>query len=426
MKKRLRPLPNGWRWVTTKDVLAPNSKTAIRMGPFGSQLTIDELVEDGVFVIGIEHVLNKQFTDSGFHFINEEKFERLKGFQVQPGDVLMTMMGTMARTVVFPEGARKAIISSHLLKMTLCKDILPEYVALVLSQLSPVYRQVLRDSQGAIMGGLNTEIVKNLLFPLPPTYADQKRVVGLINKQLEEASRLRKAAERQKEAVMALQSARLREIFPRKEKMALPKGWEWKNLSTVCSFNPSKTGKRTTNDIEPTSFIPMEAVNATLGIVTNIYERPYREVSKGYTYFEDDDVLFAKITPCMQNGKICIARNLRNGFGFGTTEFHVLRPKEDQVLPDWVYYFLRTAEFRKRAEDHFTGSAGQQRVPIDFMEESLIPVPPTTDEQKSIINKLREELAATEMIAISADKELSAVEALPSAILREEFCFEKN
>jgi len=128
----------------------------------------------------------------------------------------------------------------------------------------------------------------------------------------------------------------------------------------------------------------------------------------------------------MQNGKICIARNLRNGFGFGTTEFHVLRPKEDQVLPDWVYYFLRTAEFRKRAEDHFTGSAGQQRVPIDFMEESLIPVPPTTDEQKSIINKLREELAATEMIAISADKELSAVEALPSAILREEFCFEKN
>ena len=85
-------------------------------------------------------------------------------------------------------------------------------------------------------------------------------------------------------------------------------------------------------------------------------------MKRGYTSFAEDDVLFAKITPCMENGKAAIARGLASRQGFGSTEFHVLRAKES-VLPEWLYYFVRQERFRREARRSFTGTAGQQRVP---------------------------------------------------------------
>jgi type I restriction enzyme S subunit len=211
-----RKLPKGWKWVKTVDVLDNSLKSPIRMGPFGSQLTKDELVDDGVFVLGIEHVLNKRFDDSGYKFINNEKFQQLKGFQIRPGDVLMTMMGTIGRTAVVPEGVRPTIISSHLLKMTVRKDVYPDFIAWVLSNLSPVYRQVHAESQGAIMQGLNTGIIKKLGFPFPSNFDEQVAIVRTLERKMANAQRIRQAALRQKEAAEALQGAILRDEFEAK------------------------------------------------------------------------------------------------------------------------------------------------------------------------------------------------------------------
>ena len=105
----------------------------------------------------------------------------------------------------------------------------------------------------------------------------------------------------------------------------------------------------------------MAAVDERLGEITGQHDRPYAEVSKGYSSFENGDVLFAKITPCMENGKIAVARDLTNGIGRGSTEFFVLRPS-GAVLRDYLYHYLRQPLFRASAERHFTGTAGQQRV----------------------------------------------------------------
>jgi type I restriction enzyme S subunit len=105
-------------------------------------------------------------------------------------------------------------------------------------------------------------------------------------------------------------------------------------------------------------------------------------LSKDKTSFQNGDVLFAKITPCMENGKCAIARELINGIGFGSTEFHVIRAR-NKIIPEWVYYYLRQANLRKEAERNMTGSAGQRRVPTKFIEEVFIPLPPL-DEQKRI------------------------------------------
>jgi type I restriction enzyme S subunit len=206
-------LPQGWKWAKTVDVLDNSLKSPIRMGPFGSQLTKDELVSDGVFVLGIEHVLNNKFDDSGYKFITNEKFQQLKGFQVRPGDVLMTMMGTIGRTAVVPEGMRPTIISSHLLKMTLRKDVYPDYIAWVLSNLSPAYRQVHAESQGAIMQGLNTGIIKKLVFPLPSNFDEQAAIVRTLERKMTNVEKLRMTARQQLEAIEAMPAAMLREVF---------------------------------------------------------------------------------------------------------------------------------------------------------------------------------------------------------------------
>lgn len=116
-------------------------------------------------------------------------------------------------------------------------------------------------------------------------------------------------------------------------------------------------------------------MNEILGTIPASETRQYSKVAKGYTPFQNGDVLFAKITPCMQNGKSAIAENLIGGLGFGSTEFHVLRPTEI-VTAEYIFWLVRRTTFRAEAEQNFTGTGGQQRVPTSFMENHPCPIPP--------------------------------------------------
>jgi type I restriction enzyme S subunit len=167
----------------------------------------------------------------------------------------------------------------------------------------------------------------------------------------------------------------------------LPDGWKWVKLDEVCIINPRRP-RILREPNKPTTFIPMSAVDDETGTITAAEVRPFKQVSKGYTYFEENDILFAKITPCMENGKAAIARGLIERIGFGSTEFHVLRPKPI-VLPEWVWLFVRRERFREDAKKFFRGGVGQQRVPQEFLEQYLIPLPPL-EEQKRIVARIEE------------------------------------
>jgi len=119
----------------------------------------------------------------------------------------------------------------------------------------------------------------------------------------------------------------------------------------------------------------MPSVSEDGAIDTSII-RPYIEVKNGFTYFAENDVLFAKITPCMENGKGAIARNLHNELGFGSTEFHVLRPIPGKVIPEWIFAITKFPQFRNDAEKQMTGTGGQKRVPAAFLENYPISMPP--------------------------------------------------
>ncbi len=156
------------------------------------------------------------------------------------------------------------------------------------------------------------------------------------------------------------------------ERYSLPDGWRWTRLGEECEINPSRPRNFSRSPDEPTTFVPMAAIDEKTGSIAKPQIVPYSKVSKGYTYFEEGDVLFAKITPCMQNGKHAIARNLMAGIGFGTTEFHVLRHKNG-IMPEWIHYFIRQPFFLQEAVGHFTGAVGQQKVLKVFYQITRCP-----------------------------------------------------
>jgi len=169
----------------------------------------------------------------------------------------------------------------------------------------------------------------------------------------------------------------------------LPCGWALSRLEEIAMLNP-----RHPSHLDPSievSFVPMPAVDENGWKLKSSQKRPLGEVRKGYTHFANGDVLVAKITPCMENGKAAVAEDLVNGLGCGTTELHVIRPIQD-IQSKFLYHFVHSEHFRKAARQNMTGTAGQLRVPLSFLKESVIPVPPRT-EQIRIVAKLEELLA---------------------------------
>ncbi|WP_286035686.1 restriction endonuclease subunit S [Succinatimonas hippei] len=145
------------------------------------------------------------------------------------------------------------------------------------------------------------------------------------------------------------------------------------------------------------SFVPMSAIGIN-GEIDNSEYRKLEDLKGGYSYFINGDVLFAKITPCMENGKGAVALNLKNNIGVGSTEFHVLRPKTNVISSYWLYLLTKTDKFRQAAEKSMTGSAGQKRVPISFIRNYQIALPIIAEQHRieKIIYKINEILGFLE------------------------------
>ena len=169
-------------------------------------------------------------------------------------------------------------------------------------------------------------------------------------------------------------------------KLISPK-WDNEKLSKVAFVNPGGAYKGKTAET-PISFVPMEVIDETFSEITTMGETTIEQAS-GFTKFREGDLLWAKITPCMQNGKSAIAKNLTNGLGCGSTEFFILRPKDERLVIEYLHVILHMKCVRETAMLYFGGSAGQQRVPASFLENFNIPLPPK-EKQIEIANHVYE------------------------------------
>ncbi len=170
-------------------------------------------------------------------------------------------------------------------------------------------------------------------------------------------------------------------------KVDMPDGWQVARLCMVTEVNP-RLDKFAGNDNPTVSFVPMPAVGAGTGTIDVSRTRSFQDVKKGYRHFREGDVLFAKITPCMENGKMAIVPSLKYDLGFGSTEFHVLRPNR-KISAQYIYWFVSSEQFRRDAQHNMTGAVGQRRVPAPYLAHQTIPVPPAR-EQSRIVAKIEE------------------------------------
>lgn len=193
-----------------------------------------------------------------------------------------------------------------------------------------------------------------------------------------------------------------------------------KRLSEVCQIKPpKKEAKVKLDENELVSFVPMDQLGICTKTVGSSISRPMAEVYSGYTYFGENDVLLAKITPCFENGKLGIARNLTNGVGFGSSEYIVFRCVPD-LDPEYLFFYLSQKSFREIGAKNMAGAVGHKRVTKEFIENSEIPLPPLS-EQKRIVAILDEAFEGIDAAIANTQKNLSNARELFQSFLNSVF-----
>jgi type I restriction enzyme S subunit len=193
-----------------------------------------------------------------------------------------------------------------------------------------------------------------------------------------ERNRLTKAGELGKHHIQPLDEEQI--VF------TIPSGWSWTTLEQIGIINPQNDSE----DNAEASFVPMRMIYTEYRKPSEHEIRPWGEIRKGFTHFADGDVGLAKITPCFENGKSTVFRNLTGGIGAGTTELHIIRPIF--VVADYILIFLKSSHFIEAGIAKMTGTAGQKRVPKDYFAFSPFPLPPLSEQQR-IVAKVNELMA---------------------------------
>ena len=197
-------------------------------------------------------------------------------------------------------------------------------------------------------------------------------------------------------------------------------GWEVKKLGDVCEIAPKKAlVKKTLTDEQLVSFVPMDQLGILKSHFTAKEDRHLSSVYKGYTYFCDDDVIIAKITPCFENGKMGVVSGMTNGVGFGSSEFVPIRG-QGKTLPKYLFYYLLRDDFRENGARVMSGAVGHKRVPKEYIENLQIPLPPLA-EQKRIVSILDEAFEGLDRARENAEANLKSARELFEAHLKSIF-----
>lgn len=258
-------------------------------------------------------------------------------------------------------------------------------------------------------------------FPLPP-FSEQQRIVESIEELFAKLDEAKERLQEVADSFAVRKAAILHNAFTgeltkqwRRENGVSDESWEEKLLGDVCTVNPKKIDAKNLDDNLEVSFVPMAAVSDVLGEIVNHEVKNLQDVRTGFTNFSKGDVIFAKITPCMENGKSAIVGPLVNDIGYGSTEFYVLRCKEE-LNNKYLYHMVRNTTFRAEAKAVMTGVVGQQRVPKTFLQEYQLLLP-TLSEQHEIVRLIDDLLARERAAQQAAEQALASIDLMKKSIL---------
>ncbi len=286
-------------------------------------------------------------------------------------------------------------------------------------------QQLLAKASSTTISIVNKSKMESTIFPLAPMNV-QKQIVTHIESLFSKLDEAKEKVEATLESSELRKSAILHQAFIgeltkkwREENGVKLEDWKQVSLKDVCMINPKKISTVDLSDDLEVSFIPMPAVDAISGEVIDPQTRKLGEVKKGFTNFQEGDVVFAKITPCMENGKSAIIGKLINDIGYGTTEFYVFRCKPE-LKKEYLYHMIRDRNFRDRAQSVMTGAVGQRRVPKAYLQEYTLNLP-SIEEQEEIISLL-EKMLNNEDYAVEVTESVNEqIEMVKKAVLADAF-----
>lgn len=327
----------------------------------------------GYPITRIETISNDKFNRDKMGYAGIENLESYASYVLEDGDLLMSHINSvqyLGRTVLYKRQGDEIIIHGmNLLRLKANGTLInPIYARYYFS--SRTFREQVRKitKKSVNQASFSVSDLKKIKVILPDL-TKQKEIAIM----LENVNDLLFLHKKQIQQFDDLIKSRFVEMF------GIPgsneKGWGISMLGKCCVLNPKKGEDKRLRSGMKVSFIPMSAITEN-GNIDVSETKLYDEVKTGFTYFSENDVLFAKITPCMENGKGAVAAGLCNGVGFGSTEFHVIRPVENVSNPYWLYHLMSFNTFRNDAAVNMTGSAGQRRVPVTFLENYKISLPP--------------------------------------------------
>lgn len=316
---------------------------------------------------------------------------------IKRGDIVTGRVGTIGVFVKYADDM-PAYISDNVFRIRL-KDCNPDYVLAVLNS-SIAQKQLERAAKGSLQRVVNKKTIRDLQIPVPPPDV-QKRIVEELDAAY---AAKRNADEKAAQLLASIDDIVLSELgipplppqddslaarmffVPARqlaEKTLAPSHYfecldfsasrfPCRRFSDVVAIDPAETNSGASGRC---SFVPMDAVSAEYGRIEH-FETVEADRTNGYSCFRNGDVIWAKITPCMENGKSAVVESSDTGLLFGSTEFMVFRPRSNEIDPRYLHYLLRLRRLRQVAARHFTGSSGHQRVTGAFFAGLEIPVPP--------------------------------------------------
>ncbi|MCW9708838.1 restriction endonuclease subunit S [Fodinibius salsisoli] len=363
--------------------------------------------EEVVELCNYTDVYYNEFITNELDFMKATASDKdIERFQLVEGDVIITKdsesQDDMAVPTFVEETKENLLCGYHLALIRSDEKVLNGKYLFRLFQ-SKKYREEFGiRSNGITRYGLGVHELKNISIHIPPlpeqrsiaTFLDRKTeaIDGLIQKKEQLIERLK---EKRQALITRAVTKGLDPDVPMKDSgiewlAEIPEEWEIKRLKFLMETNPSKQEVSDLPGNFEVSFLPMEKVGET-GELTLDETKQLKKVFNGYTYFTNEDVTVAKITPCFENGKGALIKDLENEVGFGTTELTVFRPNPQKVLPEYLYYITISYPIRKIGKSFMYGAGGQKRVPDDFFENFQLGIP-SIEKQKEIINDLKIEL----------------------------------
>lgn len=373
--------PAHWTSKRFKFLLKDGYK-GLKIGPFGSQIKSDDLTNEGYKIYGQENVINRDFT-LGYRYLDEEKFQELTVYEIFSGDLLITMMGTSGKCEIAPGNLKKGIMDSHLIRLRTNEELFVEFAQYLIDQSDYVEYQIQQLGKGSIMHGLNSTVIKNLNFLLPPI-EEQYAIVKYLDyktQQIDQQIEKKKALiEKLNEQRIAVITQAVTKGIDKNAKMKpsgvdwlgdVPEHWEARRLKFAVNLLNRKIEAKET--LLP--YMGMENIESFTA--NKIYDEENPPQSDGVgSYFKSGDVLFGKLRPYLAKAYLCETE------GFCSSELLVL--EGETTLPEYLVNLVLSDWFIELVNSSTYGSK-MPRASWDYIGNMICPIP-EKEEQEEIVS----------------------------------------